>query len=50
MDVEDLTRRSDQSQGREVALLHEVYDLRARVKQLTEETEHLKLGRLVSVK
>lgn len=50
MDVEDLTRRLDQSLEREVALLHEVYDLRAQVKQLTEENERLKLGRLVSVK
>lgn len=48
-DIEDLTRRLDQSLDREVALLHELYDLRAEVKQLTEENRLLKLGRLVPV-
>ncbi|GCB06540.1 hypothetical protein [Ralstonia sp. SET104] len=48
-DIEDLTRRLDQSLDREVALLHELYDLRAEVKQLAEENRFLKLGRLVPV-
>ncbi|WP_149137292.1 hypothetical protein [Cupriavidus campinensis] len=48
-DIEDLTRRLDQSLDREVALLHELYDLRAEVKQLAEENRLLKLGRLVPV-
>lgn len=48
-DVEELTRRLDQSLDREVALLHELYDLRAEVKQLTETNRHLKMGRLVPV-
>lgn len=50
MDLEDLTRRLDQSLDREVALLNELYDLRAEVKQLTEENGRMKSGRLVSVK
>lgn len=49
-DIEDLTRRLDQSLDREVALLHELYDLRAEVKQLTEENRLLKRGRLVPVR
>ena len=48
-DIEDLTRRLDQSLDREVALLHELYDLRAKAKQLAEENRLLKLGRLVPV-
>lgn len=44
-----LTRRLDQSLDREVALLNEVYDLRAKVKQLTEDNRQLKMGRLVPV-
>ncbi|MGF6781182.1 hypothetical protein [Paraburkholderia sp. GAS334] len=48
-DIDDLTRRLDQSLDREVALLHEVYDLRAEVKQLAEENRLLKMGRLVPV-
>jgi septal ring factor EnvC (AmiA/AmiB activator) len=48
-DIDDLTRRLDQSLDREVALLHELYDLRAEVKQLTEENRRLKMGRLVPV-
>lgn len=48
-DIEGLTRRLDQSLDREVALLHELYDLRAEVKQLAEENRRLKLGRLVPV-
>ncbi len=48
-DVEELTRRLDQSLDREVALLHELYDLRARVAQLTEDNRQLKVGRLVPV-
>ncbi|MCK4162347.1 hypothetical protein [Ralstonia pseudosolanacearum] len=48
-DIKDLTRRLDQSLDREVALLHELYDLRAEVKQLAEENRLLKLGRLVPV-
>jgi predicted nucleic acid-binding Zn-ribbon protein len=48
-DIDDLTRRLDQSLDREVALLHELYDLRAEVKQLAEENRLLKLGRLVPV-
>lgn len=47
--IEGLTRRLDQSLDREVALLHEIYDLRAEVKQLAEENRLLKLGRLVPV-
>ncbi|MDO1530548.1 hypothetical protein QMK61_17050 [Fulvimonas sp. R45] len=50
MDLEDLRRRLDQSLDREVALLYELYALRAEVKQLTEENGRLKSGRLVSVK
>ena len=49
-DIEELKRRLDQSLDREVALLHELYDLRAKVKQLTEENRRLKMGRLVPVK
>ena len=48
-EIDDLTRRLDQSLDREVALLHEVYDLRAEVKQLAEENRLLKMGRLVPV-
>ncbi len=44
-----LTRRLDQSLDREVALLNEVYDLRAKLKQLTEDNRQLKMGRLVPV-
>lgn len=49
-DIEELKRRLDQSLDREVALLHELYDLRAKVKQLSEENRQLKMGRLVPVK
>ena len=49
-DIEELKRRLDQSLDREVALLHELYDLRAKVQQLTEENRRLKMGRLVPVK
>jgi predicted nucleic acid-binding Zn-ribbon protein len=48
-DIEDLTRRLDQSLDREVALLRELYDLRAEAKQLAEENQRLTLGRIVSV-
>lgn len=48
-DVESLTRRLDQALEREVALLHELYELRARVQQLTEDNRQLKMGRLVPV-
>jgi regulator of replication initiation timing len=48
-EIDDLTRRLDQSLDREVALLHELYDLRAEVKQLAEENRLLKMGRLVPV-
>lgn len=48
-DNETLERRLDQSLDREVALLNELYDLRAQVKQLTEENRQLKMGRLVPV-
>ena len=48
-DIDDLTRRLDQSLDREVALLHELYDRRAEVKQLAEENRLLKMGRLVPV-
>ena len=47
--IERLTKRLDHSLEREVALLNELYDLRARVKELTEENRQLKLGRLVPV-
>lgn len=49
-DIEELKRRLDQSLDREVALLHELYDLRAKVKQLSEENRQLKMGRLVPVR
>ncbi|MYZ53343.1 hypothetical protein [Malikia spinosa] len=49
-DIEELKRRLDQSLDREVALLHELYDLRAKVNQLSEENRQLKIGRLVPVK
>lgn len=49
-DIEELKRRLDQSLDREVALLHELYDLRAKVNQLSEENRQLKMGRLVPVK
>jgi hypothetical protein len=45
--ITELTRRLDQSLEREVALLNEVYDLRAQKKQLTEDNRQLKMGRLV---
>ena len=48
-DNEELTRRLDQSLDREVALLNELYDLRAQVKQLSEDNRQLKMGRLVPV-
>jgi len=50
VEVEDLTRRLDQSLEREVALLHELYDLRSKSKALTEENRLLKMGRLVPVR
>lgn len=49
-DIEELKRRLDQSLDREVALLHELYHLRAKVNQLSEENRQLKMGRLVPVK
>lgn len=49
MDIDKLTRRLDQSLEREVALLNELYDLRAQVKQLLEDNRQLKMGRLVPV-
>ena len=49
-DIEELKMRLDQSLDREVALLHELYDLRAKVNQLSEENRQLKMGRLVPVK
>jgi predicted RNase H-like nuclease (RuvC/YqgF family) len=49
-DVEELTRRLDESLDREVALLHELYDLRAKVNQFAEDNRQLKLGRLVPVR
>ncbi|MDO9506006.1 hypothetical protein [Hydrogenophaga sp.] len=49
-EVDELTRRLDQSLEREVALLHELYDLRSRTKALGEENLRLKMGRLVPVK
>ncbi len=48
--VELLSQRIDQSLDRELALLHEAIELRATVRQLTEENRQLKLGRLVAVK
>ena len=50
MQIEALARRLDQSLEREVALLHELYDLRAQCKQLAEENRLLKMGRLVAVR
>lgn len=49
-DIEELERRLDQSLDRELALLHELYDLRAQVKQLAEDNRQLKMGRLVPVR
>ncbi len=49
-DIDALKKRLDQSLDREVALLNELYDLRAKVNQLSEENRLLKLGRLVPVK
>lgn len=49
MDIDKLTRRLDQSLEREVALLNELYDLRAQVKQLLEDNRQLRMGRLVPV-
>lgn len=48
-DIEELKRRLDQSLDRELALLNEVYDLRAEVKQLAGENRRLEMGRLVPV-
>lgn len=48
-DIEELTRRLDQSLDREIALLNELYELRAKVKQLAEDNRQLKMGRLVPV-
>ena len=48
-DVAALTRRLDQALEREVALLNELYELRVRVQQLTEDNRQLKMGRLVPV-
>ncbi len=48
-DIEGLTRRLDQSLDREIALLNELYELRAKVKQLAEDNRQLKMGRLVPV-
>jgi hypothetical protein len=48
-DVANLTRQLDESLGREVALLNELYDLRLQVRQLLEENRQLKMGRLVPV-
>jgi hypothetical protein len=48
-DIEKLTRRLDESLEREVALLNELYYLRAQVKQLLEDNRQLKMGRLVPV-
>ena len=50
MQIDALARRLDQSLEREVALLHELYDLRAQCKQLAEENRLLKMGRLVAVR
>lgn len=46
----ELTRRLDQSLDRELALLNEVYDLRAQNEQLMEDNRQLKMGRLVPVR
>lgn len=49
-DIDELTRRLDQSLDREVALLNELYDLRSQIKQLMEDNHQLKMGRLIPVK
>lgn len=49
-EVANLTRRLDQALEREVALLHELYELRSCVSTLTDENRLLKMGRLVPVK
>ena len=49
IEVKELAWRLDQSLEREVALLREVYELRAKVRQLEEDNHLLKLGRLVAV-
>ena len=48
--IEELKRRLDHALDREVALLNELYDLRAKINQLSEENRQLKMGRLVPVK
>jgi signal transduction protein with GAF and PtsI domain len=49
-DIDNLKQKLDQSLEREVALLNELYDLRAQNKQLIEENRQLRLGRLVPVR
>ena len=49
-DIDDLKQRLDQSLEREVALLNELYDLRAQNKQLVEDNRQLRVGRLVPVR
>lgn len=49
-DIHNLAQKLDQSLEREVALLNELYDLRAQNKQLIEENRQLRLGRLVPVR
>lgn len=48
-DLAELSKRLDQSLDREVALLHEVYELRAKVRQLNNDNLQLRMGRLVPV-
>jgi FtsZ-binding cell division protein ZapB len=47
--IEELTRRLDQSLDRELSLFHELYDLRKENEQLKNANRELKMGRLVPV-
>ena len=49
-DIEELKMRLEQSRAAEAVLLKKFYVLQAKVNQLLEENQRLKMGRLVSVK
>lgn len=49
-DIEELKMRLEQSRETEAVLLKKFYVLQAKVNQLLEENQRLKMGRLVSVK
>lgn len=48
-ELEEKTRRLDQSLDRELALLNEVLELRAQNRQLADDNRQLRMGRLVPV-